>query len=284
MTMADRIAIMNAGKIEQLGTPTELYERPQTAFVGELPRASRTCFRGPSPARGACGSTMAPRCACPRGDLNGPQRQGGGRRPPGEDPARPRRGEPADRPAARDGLRRRRHPVRARDASRQRQRLRPEQRARRAQEQAPSGDLVEPGLHVRRRLHGGSRNDRSAHTAAAARARGARWRRDHAPGHPRRLRQLRHKGMQRHDQRRAEACEDPALLELDALHGHEQEEPHVPVARRVQEEVRRQRRLCRGHQRQRRRSTGRSRDSSRAASRPAGTSSSSPTTTATSRR
>jgi spermidine/putrescine transport system ATP-binding protein len=33
MTMADRIAIMNGGKIEQLGTPTELYEDPQTAFV-----------------------------------------------------------------------------------------------------------------------------------------------------------------------------------------------------------------------------------------------------------
>jgi spermidine/putrescine transport system ATP-binding protein len=33
MTMADGIAIMNAGRIEQLGTPTELYERPRTAFV-----------------------------------------------------------------------------------------------------------------------------------------------------------------------------------------------------------------------------------------------------------
>ena len=33
MTMADTIAIMNAGKIEQLGTPTDLYERPRTAFV-----------------------------------------------------------------------------------------------------------------------------------------------------------------------------------------------------------------------------------------------------------
>src|SRR5256714_1345695 len=33
MTMADQIAIMNAGRIEQLGTPSELYERPQTAFV-----------------------------------------------------------------------------------------------------------------------------------------------------------------------------------------------------------------------------------------------------------
>jgi spermidine/putrescine transport system ATP-binding protein len=33
MTMADRIVIMNGGHIEQLGTPTELYERPRTAFV-----------------------------------------------------------------------------------------------------------------------------------------------------------------------------------------------------------------------------------------------------------
>jgi spermidine/putrescine transport system ATP-binding protein len=33
MTMADTIAVMTQGKIEQLGTPNELYERPQTAFV-----------------------------------------------------------------------------------------------------------------------------------------------------------------------------------------------------------------------------------------------------------
>jgi spermidine/putrescine transport system ATP-binding protein len=33
MTMADTIAVMNRGRIEQLGTPTELYERPRTAFV-----------------------------------------------------------------------------------------------------------------------------------------------------------------------------------------------------------------------------------------------------------
>jgi spermidine/putrescine transport system ATP-binding protein len=33
MTMADGIAIMNAGKIEQLGGPSELYEQPRTAFV-----------------------------------------------------------------------------------------------------------------------------------------------------------------------------------------------------------------------------------------------------------
>jgi spermidine/putrescine transport system ATP-binding protein len=33
MTMADRIVIMNGGCIEQLGTPSELYESPRTAFV-----------------------------------------------------------------------------------------------------------------------------------------------------------------------------------------------------------------------------------------------------------
>ncbi|HEX5579294.1 MAG TPA: ABC transporter ATP-binding protein [Candidatus Limnocylindria bacterium] len=33
MTMSDRIAVMRAGRIEQLGTAEELYERPQTAFV-----------------------------------------------------------------------------------------------------------------------------------------------------------------------------------------------------------------------------------------------------------
>jgi spermidine/putrescine transport system ATP-binding protein len=33
MTMSDRIAVMRHGKIEQLGTPEELYERPTTDFV-----------------------------------------------------------------------------------------------------------------------------------------------------------------------------------------------------------------------------------------------------------
>ena len=33
MTMADRIAVMREGRIEQLGAPEELYERPRTDFV-----------------------------------------------------------------------------------------------------------------------------------------------------------------------------------------------------------------------------------------------------------
>ena len=36
MTMADTIAVMNNGVIEQLGAPTDLYENPQTAFVANF--------------------------------------------------------------------------------------------------------------------------------------------------------------------------------------------------------------------------------------------------------
>jgi spermidine/putrescine transport system ATP-binding protein len=40
MTMADKIAVMNQGRIEQLGTPTELYETPATAYVASFLGAS----------------------------------------------------------------------------------------------------------------------------------------------------------------------------------------------------------------------------------------------------
>ncbi|MEJ0020146.1 MAG: ABC transporter ATP-binding protein [Acetobacteraceae bacterium] len=33
LTMSDRIAVMRAGRIEQIGTPSEIYERPATRFV-----------------------------------------------------------------------------------------------------------------------------------------------------------------------------------------------------------------------------------------------------------
>jgi putative spermidine/putrescine transport system ATP-binding protein len=56
LSMADRIAVMNKGRIEQLSPPTEIYDRPQTLFVnqfvgttnliaGELADAARSIVR-----------------------------------------------------------------------------------------------------------------------------------------------------------------------------------------------------------------------------------------------
>jgi len=36
MTLSDRIAVVNGGRMEQLGTPIEVYEHPATTFVGEF--------------------------------------------------------------------------------------------------------------------------------------------------------------------------------------------------------------------------------------------------------
>ncbi len=36
ITLSNRIAVMNAGQLEQEGTPTEVYERPQTRFVADF--------------------------------------------------------------------------------------------------------------------------------------------------------------------------------------------------------------------------------------------------------
>ena len=36
LVMSDRIAVMNAGRIEQVGTPAEIYERPASRFVAEF--------------------------------------------------------------------------------------------------------------------------------------------------------------------------------------------------------------------------------------------------------
>ena len=61
MTMADQIAVMNAGKIEQLGTPNELYERPQTSFVAGFLGISNLLpgsVAGPDTVRLADGTTI----------------------------------------------------------------------------------------------------------------------------------------------------------------------------------------------------------------------------------
>src|SRR5262245_14505657 len=36
MTISDRIAVMNAGRIEQVGSPSEIYTRPRTRFVADF--------------------------------------------------------------------------------------------------------------------------------------------------------------------------------------------------------------------------------------------------------
>ena len=70
MTMADRIAVMNEGQIEQLGTPDELYERPQTAFVASFLGISNLLtgtVAGPDEVRLEDGTTVHVR----NGSLNG---------------------------------------------------------------------------------------------------------------------------------------------------------------------------------------------------------------------
>ena len=70
MTMADRIAVMNQGRIEQLGAPNELYERPQTAFVAGFLGISnllRGEVAGPDEVRLSDGTTVQVRS----GSLNG---------------------------------------------------------------------------------------------------------------------------------------------------------------------------------------------------------------------
>jgi multiple sugar transport system ATP-binding protein len=46
MAMADRIAIMNQGRVEQIGTPQEIYDRPSTMFVADFIGAPPMSFLG----------------------------------------------------------------------------------------------------------------------------------------------------------------------------------------------------------------------------------------------
>jgi ABC-type Fe3+/spermidine/putrescine transport system ATPase subunit len=36
LTMSDRIAVMRGGDVQQIGSPTEIFERPENLFVAEL--------------------------------------------------------------------------------------------------------------------------------------------------------------------------------------------------------------------------------------------------------
>jgi putative spermidine/putrescine transport system ATP-binding protein len=50
LTMSDRVAVFNRGRIEQVGTPTEIYERPATAFVAGFVGTSNLLHDGASQA------------------------------------------------------------------------------------------------------------------------------------------------------------------------------------------------------------------------------------------
>src|SRR6476660_2360406 len=46
LTMSDRLAVFNHGRIEQLGTPAEVYEHPATEFVAGFVGISNSLERG----------------------------------------------------------------------------------------------------------------------------------------------------------------------------------------------------------------------------------------------
>ena len=66
MSMADRIAIMDKGRIVQIGTPAEIYETPATRGVAEF-LGDVTIFEGTVSGRGEAGWTVASQAA--GGDL-----------------------------------------------------------------------------------------------------------------------------------------------------------------------------------------------------------------------
>ena len=75
MTLADQIVVLRAGRIEQVGTPLELYNRPANRFVAGFIGSPRMNFLD-GPDRGG-------RRGRRHGRDRGPARRGRGRRPAG---------------------------------------------------------------------------------------------------------------------------------------------------------------------------------------------------------
>ena len=117
MTMADQIAIMNGGRIEQQGTPGELYEQPRTAFVASFLGISNLLY-GDRRRRTGSGSRRHRDPACASAALRGRSGKVADRRPAREAAARRRRGELARRHGRRERVHRRLDAVHRRDAGR----------------------------------------------------------------------------------------------------------------------------------------------------------------------
>jgi putative spermidine/putrescine transport system ATP-binding protein len=58
LALSDRIAVLSDGRIEQIGTPAEIYERPASAFVAEF-IGSSNMLRGRIVERGEAGTIVA---------------------------------------------------------------------------------------------------------------------------------------------------------------------------------------------------------------------------------
>ena len=76
LTMSDRIAVFNDGRIEQVGTPSEVYERPATAFVAGFVGTSNLLQGEPARAAGRPGAGLLPAGEDPgRAPAGGARRQ-----------------------------------------------------------------------------------------------------------------------------------------------------------------------------------------------------------------
>ena len=130
MSVADRIAVMNKGKVEQFDTPVAIYDRPQTLFVngfigttnllrGKIPAlddgiATVTLDAGATPpAARADGLAAGATCCSPSGPSSSPCRPSPGPEAGGSSPASACRSAPA---GAR-GAHRRRHGAQDRRAA-----------------------------------------------------------------------------------------------------------------------------------------------------------------------
>ena len=102
MTMAQKIVVLNAGRVEQVGAPLELFERPANTFVAGFigsPRMNlypgRVVSAGRGQADGGERRHRPPRAALPRQGA-APGHRGAARHPPVARAPRPRRrGPPA---------------------------------------------------------------------------------------------------------------------------------------------------------------------------------------------
>jgi spermidine/putrescine transport system ATP-binding protein len=75
MTMADRIAVMNAGRVEQIGEPRAIYERPRSRFVADFIGDSNfipvAVADGPAGAVSLPGGRPLPEATVPDGAASG---------------------------------------------------------------------------------------------------------------------------------------------------------------------------------------------------------------------